>query len=98
MMIPFKYKGQIKIFDDICNEIITEYPLFTNYIKNYFINTKRIYFLIGNYDYHNIPNDCKSNSFLENYNKYLKEKFGRKRIVNCFVFINFLKEESSIDQ
>ena len=36
-MIPFKYKGQIKIFDDICNDIITEYPLFTNYIKNYFI-------------------------------------------------------------
>lgn len=94
-MIPFKYKGNIRIFDDICNEIITEYPLYTNFINNYFINIKRIYFLNGAYDYYNIPNDCKSNSFLENYNKYLKEKLGRKRIINWFTFLNFLKEESS---
>ena len=44
--IPFKYKGNIKYFDDICNEITTDYPLFTNYIKNYFINVINIFFFI----------------------------------------------------
>ena len=45
-MIPFKYKGKIKIFDDICNEIITEYPSLINYIKNYFTNVINIFCFI----------------------------------------------------
>ena len=71
-----------------------KFPKYNNYILNYFVKNKKEFFKNGDYDYSKIPLDCKSNSFLENYNKYLKLRLGSKKIVNWFNFLNFLKEES----
>ena len=48
------------------------------------------------YNYSIIPDDCRSNSFLENYNRYINliQRLGKKRIINWFNFISFIKEES----
>ena len=35
-----------------------------------------------------------TNSFLENYNGYIKKKFGKNRIINWMNFLAFLKDES----
>lgn len=97
--IPIKYNGDITIFYNICNEITSEYPKYYNYINNYFIKNKLQFFKNGEYNQSILPEDCKSNSFLENYNKYLKLRLCKERIINWYNFITFLKEESirSID-
>ena len=41
-----------------------------------------------------MPTDCRTNSFLENYNGYIKSKLGKNRIINWVNFLYFLKEES----
>ena len=41
-----------------------------------------------------MPTDCRTNSFLENYNGYIKNKLGKHRLINWVNFLNFLKEES----
>ena len=53
------------------------------------------YFIDNSLDYFRIPEDCRSNSYLENYNGYIKSKLGKYRIVNWVNFIHFMKEESS---
>ena len=42
-----------------------------------------------------IPKYCLTNSFLENYNGYIKSKLGKLRLIDWVNFINFIKEESS---
>ena len=85
--IPIQYKGNMQYFIEICDKIVEKYPIYNNFIKNYFIKYKKEYFENNDYDYSNIPEDCKSISFLENYNKYLKIKLGKKRVINWFNFI-----------
>ena len=51
-----------------------------NYIKNYFIKNFKSLFENKSYDYHDIPEEAKTISFLENYKHYLKDKLGLKRI------------------
>ena len=63
-------------------------------MTNYFIKNKRKYFIEKDYDYYHIPNDIKSNSYLEYYNKFIKKNLGGRKIVNWFNFISFLKNES----
>lgn len=46
------------------------------------------------YNYYIIPQEAKTTSFLENYNKYLKSMLRKKRIINWLTFTNFIKEES----
>ena len=92
--IPLIYKGNIETFNNIIENIIFKFPKYSNFIRNYFVKNKKELFTNGDYNYSKIPQDCKSNSFLENYNKYLKLLLGRKRIINWFNFLNFLKEES----
>ena len=92
--IPLIYKGNIETFNNIIENIIFKFPKYNNFIRNYFVKNKKELFTNGDYNYSKIPQDCKSNSFLENYNKYLKLLLGRKRIINWFNFLNFLKEES----
>ena len=41
-----------------------------------------------------MPVDCRSNSYLENYNLYIKQNLGRKYKLQWNVFLNFLKNES----
>ena len=40
---------------------------------------KKSYFEDNTYNYNLLPKDCRSNSSLENYNKYLKENLGKKK-------------------
>ena len=41
-----------------------------------------------------MPIDCRSNSYLENYNLFIKKILGKKYNLNWDIFINFLKDES----
>ena len=93
--LPFKYKGNINLVHNICKELIKNYPLYENFINQYFLKNKLQYFEDKSLDYNSIPEDCRSNSYLENYNGYLKYKLGKFRIVNWINFIHFIKEESS---
>ena len=61
--IPFIYKGDIKIFDLECGNLIKEYPTYDNFINNYFIHNKKKYFEDGSLDYSTVSKDCRSNSF-----------------------------------
>ena len=45
-------------------------------------------------NYNNIPQYCRTNNFLENYNGYIKMQLGKSRIINWVNFINFIKLES----
>ena len=94
--LPFNYKGNINLVHNICKELIKNYPLYENFINQYFLKNKLQYFEDKSLDYNSIPEDCRSNSYLENYNGYLKYKLGKFRIVNWINFIHFIKEESSL--
>ena len=71
------------------------YPFYENFINNYFLKNHLNYFKDNSLNYSNIPKDCRSNSFLENYNGYIKQKLGKHRVVNWVNFIEFIKSESS---
>ena len=45
-------------------------------------------------NYSLIPDDTRSNSYLENYNKKIDDYFGKKHLSNWLNFINFIKSES----
>ena len=94
--VPLIYKGNIKYSDEIMINFKENHKNFLQFIDKYFIKNKRIFFVDKIYDYYHIPNDIRSNSYLENYSKYIKGKLGENRIVNWFNFINFLKNESKI--
>ena len=93
--LPFQYNSNIDFILEECKKINTEYPLYTNFINNYFLKFHLDYFKDNSLNYSNIPKDCRSNSFLENYNGIIKRKLGKNRIVNWVNFINFIKDESS---
>ena len=92
--LPFIFKGNIEIFDKECRDIKENYPKYTNFIENYFIINKKIYFQDGSLNYFNVPKDCRTNNYLENYNGYIKSKLGKHRLTNWVNFLNFIKEES----
>ena len=92
--IPFIYKGDMKIFESEIKKLSNEYPKYVNFINNYILGNKKTYFEDGSLDYSKVPKDCRSNSFLENYNGFIKSKLGKYRIINWVNFMNFLKEES----
>ena len=91
---PFYYKGNINTFNEECKKIILKYPDYENFINNYFIKNKKQYFVDQTLNYNLVPTDCRTNSFLENYNGYIKSKLGKNRIINWVNFLYFLKEES----
>ena len=92
--LPFIYKSDVSIIKKNCDDIIEKYPEYYNYITNYFLSSKMKYFEDNSLNYFDVPKDCRSNSFLENYNGYIKEKLGKKRQVNWVNFLNFIKDES----
>ena len=85
--------------DSLIN-IKNEYPKYTNFIDEYFIPNKLDYFKDLSLDYSRIPQDCRTNNYLENYNGFIKSQLGKHRIINWVNFINFIKLESqrSIDK
>ncbi len=46
--------------------------LYDIFINNYFLKNYLSYFKDGSLNYANIPKDCRTNIFLENYNGYIK--------------------------
>ena len=76
--LPFIYKSDVSIIKKNCDDIIEKYPEYYNYITNYFLPSKMKYFEDNSLNYFDVPKDCRSNSFLENYNGYIKEKLGKR--------------------
>ena len=91
--ICLEYDGDMKIFEDIISKLIKEYKEDYYVLIDYFVTNKKQYFIEGNYNYNLIPNDIRSNSYLERYNKEIKNYLGEKKEVNWFVFISFIKNE-----
>ena len=71
-LLPINYKGNIENLKKFLNVLIIQYPNYSNYIINYFIEYKLKYFQDGSYDYSKFPPDIRSNSILERYNKKVK--------------------------
>ena len=69
-LIPLLYKGDMKIFNQECDNLCKKYPRYHNFINNYFIKNKKEYFEDKSLNYSNIPKGCRKNSFLENYNGF----------------------------
>ena len=78
----------------IRDEIKLEFPLYKNFIDNYFLKNKLKYFKDNSLYYKNIPKDCRTNNYFENYNGYIKRQLGKSRIINWINFIDFIKKES----
>ena len=92
--LPFEYNGDMKIINQKLNKIIKKFPLYENYINNYFKVNKYEYFEDLSLDYNRIPIDFRKNNYLENYNGYIKNQLGKNRIINWVNFIHFIKLES----
>ena len=93
--IPYIYKGNIEIVNKILEDTKKLYKYHSNFIENYFKINKMSYFIDNSLNYDIIPEDCRTNNFLENYNGYIKRVLGKHRIINWVNFIHFIKSESS---
>ena len=74
-LIPLMYKGKMEVFNSLIDKIIKKYEKYTEFINEYFLKYKKVYFEKGIYNYDLITVDCRCNSFLENYIHYLKKLF-----------------------
>ena len=92
-IIPLIYKGNMNKFNDLINKIIDSHPDYEEFITDYFIKNKKIYFQDGTYNYNLLPFDCRTNNSLESYNKYLKINLGNKNSLCWMNFINFIKQD-----
>ena len=77
-LLPLLYNGNMSYFYNYLDNLKKEYPYYINYINNYYIKYYSEYFKNNEYNYNILPEDCKSNSFLENYNKFIKNKLEIK--------------------
>ena len=64
--IPFQYKRDINYINNRCDELSQTYKYHTNFINNYFLKNKKVYFEDNSSNYSAIPQDFRRNSFLEN--------------------------------
>ena len=67
------------IQDKLIN-ICLKYPKYDNFINNDFRIHKIPYFIDQSLNYNNIPQYCRTNNFLENYNGYIKTQLGKKKL------------------
>ena len=63
--LPLLYNGDINIINIQLQDIKKNYPKYSNFIDNYFIKYKLPFFISGEYNYGELPEDCRSNSYLE---------------------------------
>ena len=92
--LPFLYNGNLNKISDELNNISKKYPLFENFINQYFITNKMEFFEDNSLNYNLIPSDCRTNNYLENYNGFIKSQLGKNRIINWVNFLHFIKSES----
>ena len=71
--LSIEYNGNFHYIDNILNNLKTKFPEFDNIYEYYFKKFKYKYFISGDYNYSKIPIDCRTNSYLENYNLYIKK-------------------------
>ena len=95
-LLPLQYKGDINLINNKLNQLIQNYPRFEHIIENYFKVNKLPYFINGDYNYNDLPIDCRSNSYLENYNLYMKQNLGRKYKLRWDTLLKFLNEKFEI--
>ena len=62
---------------------------YQKFINNYSKKNKLPFFTDKSLYYHNVPNDCHTNNYLENKYRYLKTKLGKHRVINLINFIKF---------
>ena len=74
-------------FNNKINDIKCKFPKYTEFIDEYFIKSKYKLFELGCYNYNLLPEDCRSNSYLENYNLYLKKNLGKT--YNTIIIITY---------
>ena len=90
--LPLIYKGDMTFFEQFINKLISKNKFFTNFINNYFLKNKSKYFVNEDYNYSKYLCIVRTNSYIEFYNKYVKNESGNKKIVNWVTFINFLND------
>ena len=89
------YNGSINYIYEKINTFKTKYPKFSKFLENYFIKNKLKYFISGEMNYNLIPEDCRSNSYLENYNKLFKQSLGKNKRIHWINYIHFINIEST---
>ena len=72
-IIPFIYKGDIKIVKKELDYIINKYPIYNNFINYYFKINKLPFFIDKSLNYSDIPLDCRTNNYIDIYNRYIKK-------------------------
>ena len=93
-ILPIIYNGDINIIIKTINKLKEKFPKYNNFLTNYFIENKLTYFKDNYLNYSVIPEDCRTNNYLENYNGFIKSQLGKSRIINWVNFIHFIKKES----
>ena len=63
-LLPIEYNGDIKYLETKIKILSSQYPIYSNMINGYFLDTKLKYFKDGSYNYNNFPKDIRSNSIL----------------------------------
>lgn len=95
LSLPYKYNDNKNYIDNIFSKYGDKYETFKNYFKTFWIK----FFEMGLLDYSDIDKALRSNSYIENYNKLIKQKlspylFGRSKTkISWPLFIYFIKEE-----
>ena len=80
-------------FDKEIDNIKRQYNKHYLCLINYFVENKRCYFKEGIYNYNLIPLDIRSNSFIQRYNKEIKDILGDKKETNLIYFLGFINSE-----
>lgn len=93
--LPIIYNGDMNIVYKSLDKIAKKYPLYANFIENYFKKYQIRFFENHSLNNQSVPIDCRTNNFLENYSDYIKKKLGEKRVINWINFLHFIKEESN---
>ena len=68
-LIPLIYKGNINKFDELIDDLLEKHHNYCTFIEECFLKNKKKYIEDNTYNYSLLPDDCRSNSALENYNK-----------------------------
>jgi len=92
-LLPLYYKGDVGIILNKVNEMSANYPIYYNYLHNYFLENKLKYFQDNSLNYYLCLKDVRSNSILERYNRHIKTVLNKKRYCNWILFLNFINDE-----